>query len=408
MVSAVDRAVSAPMESRYRPGWLFSPGADLSILGVPAAVTLAAMGIAVAGGRSLSGADAYAVWISQFILGNSTHVILTFLLLATRRDMLHATRGQARIVVAGSIVTFAVALAAFLATHSWLYLWADFALAIALLFATHHALSQVKGLWSLYNLRGKSFGVPPPSDAERRAQRLFVPLALLLVMIRYLFVPKAPDASFPFIQAIPGMEAVLPFPVTAGLLAVWFVFAGTLLHALLSGSGPKSYPKLVYLGTHSLGVTAMLVSPAWGAVFTSGVHGLEYYFLSARMLRPTAGEKGVRLGARLVWPAVVVAPLPLFAVGVVNAPFTAFLGLSAYAAAFPVARLVLNAVVMAHYFADAFIYRFRIPEVRRVALTRLGFEVPEAPPAVLSGWSGKPSGSPRPRTSAVARADGVR
>jgi hypothetical protein len=28
---------------------------------------------------------------------------------------------------------------------------------------------------------------------------------------------------------------------------------------------------------------------------------------------------------------------------------------------------------MAHYFADAFIYRFRIPEVRRVALTRLGF-----------------------------------
>ena len=33
----------------------------------------------------------------------------------------------------------------------------------------------------------------------------------------------------------------------------------------------------------------------------------------------------------------------------------------------------LNGVVMAHYFADAFIYRFRIPEVRTVALRRLGF-----------------------------------
>jgi hypothetical protein len=29
--------------------------------------------------------------------------------------------------------------------------------------------------------------------------------------------------------------------------------------------------------------------------------------------------------------------------------------------------------VMAHYFADAFIYRFRIPRVRKVALARLGF-----------------------------------
>jgi hypothetical protein len=37
------------------------------------------------------------------------------------------------------------------------------------------------------------------------------------------------------------------------------------------------------------------------------------------------------------------------------------------------ARLALNGVVLAHYFADAFIYRFKIPEVRKVALRRLGF-----------------------------------
>jgi hypothetical protein len=30
-------------------------------------------------------------------------------------------------------------------------------------------------------------------------------------------------------------------------------------------------------------------------------------------------------------------------------------------------------VVLAHYFADALIYRFRIPSIRRVMLRRLGF-----------------------------------
>jgi hypothetical protein len=35
--------------------------------------------------------------------------------------------------------------------------------------------------------------------------------------------------------------------------------------------------------------------------------------------------------------------------------------------------MLVNATVLAHYCADAFIYRFRIPGVRKVALARLGF-----------------------------------
>jgi hypothetical protein len=38
------------------------------------------------------------------------------------------------------------------------------------------------------------------------------------------------------------------------------------------------------------------------------------------------------------------------------------------------ALMLVNACVLAHYCADAFIYRFRIPGVRKVALARLGFE----------------------------------
>jgi hypothetical protein len=33
---------------------------------------------------------------------------------------------------------------------------------------------------------------------------------------------------------------------------------------------------------------------------------------------------------------------------------------------------VTNAIVLAHYFADAFLYRFRIQKVREVTLGRLG------------------------------------
>ncbi len=33
----------------------------------------------------------------------------------------------------------------------------------------------------------------------------------------------------------------------------------------------------------------------------------------------------------------------------------------------------MNACVLAHYASDAFIFRFRIPGVRKVALARLGF-----------------------------------
>jgi hypothetical protein len=70
---------------------------------------------------------------------------------------------------------------------------------------------------------------------------------------------------------------------------------------------------------------------------------------------------------------MILAMLPLLVVGLGNAPFSAALGLGAFAPAFAIGRVALNAVVMAHYCADALIYRFRIPEVRHVALARLGF-----------------------------------
>jgi hypothetical protein len=362
---------------RFTAAWLFSRRTDLLILGVPAVATLIAAIVGLSRGGDALGERAYAAWVAQFIFGNTTHVILTYLLLGARRDMLHATSGQARTVVVGSIVTFAVTFGMLWLTGRTFPVWSEFGVAIVAIFATHHTVSQAKGLWSLHNLRGKAAGLPPPGARERGAQQAFVPLALALVMIRALFVPKSRGAMFPFIQAVPGLEAVLPFAVTYALLAVWLAFAvyalSTLTRSALPPDPRVSGPKLLYVGTHMAGVALTILAPPWGVIFTSGIHGLEYYAITARMLRPTAAEPEARLSRALVVPAMAGIMLPIFVVGVGAAPFAAVLGLGGYASLFGALRIGVNGVVVAHYFADAFIYRFRIPEVRRVALERLGF-----------------------------------
>jgi hypothetical protein len=88
------------------------------------------------------------------------------------------------------------------------------------------------------------------------------------------------------------------------------------------------------------------------------------------MLAPTAAEPASKLTAALCWPAMLAAMSPILVVGAVANPWRP-LELPQGVLAWSVS--VVNAVVLAHYCADAFIYRFRIPGVRKVALARLGF-----------------------------------
>ncbi len=114
--------------------------------------------------------------------------------------------------------------------------------------------------------------------------------------------------------------------------------------------------------------TVELVSPAWGVVMQGGIHGIEYYLLTRKMLAPLPTERRSRLTAALCWPAMIAAMSPILLVGIVANPFAPLpLNLGSWA------LMLVNACVLAHYAADAFIYRFRIPGVRRVALARLGF-----------------------------------
>ena len=368
---------------RSEEPWLFSARVDVSLLLVPALVTLLSVWLAGTTGEGVDGySRALGRWASQYLLFNGTHVILTFLLVGVRRELLHTTPSQARLLVGGSAGVFALCLA---------LLWyageraprLNLLLSAAIhLLAAHHTLSQVKGLWALHGLKARVVGGPSLSEAERRLQRVFVPLALVLLMVRTLAVPMTgAPGDFPLVNVGQTEGGALPHATTWLLLAVWAVYAG-LLGAALRGPSGTSGPRRLYVLGHVVVVAVYLVWPAWGVVLSAGIHGLEYFFLTGRMLEPTAREPTARLRGGAVWAAMLGVMLPLLLVGLAHSPFVPLADTATGGAAtrfllrqeplWSLGVTVMNAIVLAHYFADAFLYRFRIPRVREVTLGRLG------------------------------------
>jgi hypothetical protein len=278
-------------------------------------------------------------------------------------------------VIIGSLVTFVLAIAVVQLVVSYAPFWGGFPLAVIGIFGTHHRLSQAKGIWSLYNLRAAGLGMPSPAPIERTLQQNWTSVGLIAVMTAWLFTPSGPDRLFPFLQAIPNEPAFLPYSVSYALAVVWTIFGFATVYSIGRAS-ERNWPKTLHVTSHVLAVTLAILSPPWGAIVWGSIHGLEYYFLSARMMRAREGDSFAGPGSWLGHPLlitllVVVSMLPLFWVGLGRAPFSIEFGSRAGASH---AVIVVNALVVAHYFADAFIYRFRIPSVRKVMLARLGFE----------------------------------
>ena len=309
------------------------------------------------------------VWGAGYLLGNTSHVLLTFLLLGTRGDMARAAPGQARTLALGSSLVFAAA--AFLMWRTTNDVTLRLLLTTSVgVFAVHHTVSQAKGFWALYSLRGTRAGLPAPGARERELQKLFVPLSLLLIAVKWTLVGQIPQAfSGPYFNVNPGSPAVLPYALTYALLAAWLVYVTMLLRALVSYERVNG-AKLAYLGAQCSVITIELFAPGWGITLGGGIHGLEYYLLTRRMLAPTQAEKSSKLTAALCVPAMIAAMSPILVVGALSNPWLPLWPFGDVASAW--AGNLVMACVLSHYFADAFIYRLRIPSVRAVVLGRLG------------------------------------
>jgi hypothetical protein len=222
-------------------------------------------------------------------------------------------------------------------------------------------------------------GITAPAPLERRLQQWFVPVMLTLVLVRLFFVAESPrPGDTPYLDIDQGTP--LPHGAMAVLLTVWLGYFGLLFRPLLR-SGTASGPKVLYLLTVAVATGLTLVAPSWGNVMLPSLHGLEYYLLSARMLEPREGDPPSRVSRAWVWPLMVLSMLPLLALGVVHLVIAGpSHGTVSAAAADLKSHVVLRGlttlslgVVLAHYFSDALIYRFRLPSIRRVMLRRLGF-----------------------------------
>ena len=287
--------------------------------------------------------------------------------------MLRATPSQGRGIVIGSVVTFVLAFAMFWLTRRSIPELLHFGTAVAICFATHHTLSQVRGFWSLYSMRVRAAGGQSIDSLERTMFSCFVPVGLSLILIRWFFIAGSEASSAPFFPVAPQVEAPLPYWFWKVLAAVWLAYGFVLLVSLKpQRQGRAGAAKVAYVCAHMVAISLAIASPIWGAVLSGSLHGLEYVFLCTRMLyRASDDEQG--LANRWVVVAVILSMLPLFAVGLTTLPFLPAGMKIEYRSQFDVALITLNSLVLAHYFADACIYRFRVPAIRAAALRRLRF-----------------------------------
>jgi hypothetical protein len=390
--SVLSAAPATPAEApsgplAFRGLWLFSSRADAAFLGLPLLLTAVAATVSLlATGGASAQSHRLAMWTAQNLLGSGTHVVLSFLLMAVHRDVLTADPRQPRALLAGS----GAALVATGAGFFFLY-YADrtaYAYTAAILFGVfgmHHMLAQHKGFWSLHGLRGSQAGLPATSPRERQLMQVYVPLMLTLTLTRLLFIPDSAEAdAAPFLNV--GQGVLLPHGTLGLLIAVWLGYFLVLFRTLMR-SGQLSGPKLLYLLSVAIVTGLLLVAPPWGNVMLLAMHGLEYFMITARMLEPRPGDAPSRYGRAWIWPLMALSMLPLLALGVVDGFILGTVyGTTAPAslAAHPLLRVCITlglGVVLAHYVADAFIYRFRIPGIRKVMLRRLGFGPPGSPRA---------------------------
>jgi hypothetical protein len=348
-----------------KSAWLYSRPVDLAVILVPLLVCAATFATERLRGLGAAGNErGVATFITQMVLGNSTHVILTFLALGVRRDLLSPTPGQKGILLGGSAATFAGSFVLLYLTSLVYSRWVELGFTITYIFAQHHRLSQTKGVWALYSLRAKQ----APDALERKVQSISVPLGLVLLVARILLVPREQVGSFAVLTPIPGEPAPLPFAAVYVLMAPAAVLSVVGIHALFRAKA--STPKKIYVIANFAIVLLMIYQPIYGALITGGVHGLEYFLITSRLLRSREGDR-FRVGRAGSWALILaaIAPLVLLATlaGAFSAPEITQLK------SVRIGYVILNSITMAHYFGDAFMFRLRIPEVRRVVLRRLGF-----------------------------------
>lgn len=365
---------ASPAAWRYtRPFWVISPAVDLLFLLVP--LTYVALGVTF----TLPALLTYGLLpiaalnvFTEIIFGGTSHIGVTFLLLKNRALRQALPGGLLRVLGPALLLCAAGPVAMVLLAHHLQAQALPIAIAFVGFFAVHHNLAQCRGFFVIYEGRLVRDGAPAGDPDTRRLVELYLVLTLGSVWLSWFCTPGGIAAPWLMVET---------WAIGGPALALFGLGVAIMVHLLRRPV--RSVPQLLYMVRLLLYPVALVVSPFILFAGLSAAHGVEYFALSATLLRRRAGEG--RPGRR---PVVQVVLLILAAclpglVFVLSQPrfrvqaLADLVGYSALGAPVVLERIFLPLTglwvgfSLAHYYLDRHLFRFRYPALRAAVLPYL-------------------------------------
>ena len=229
-------------------------------------------------------------------------------------------------------------------------------LAFVGLFDTYHFASQDRGFLSIYRHRaGQDAAV---ARRDNRLMRAVIPWMALNTL-------GAPDAAYWIDIGLLGQQwpATLPdwvFPASHGVLLLLII--DVVQGELRRPEGPH-WPKLGFMASALCSYALIPVTPLLGYVAARVHHGATYLGLSRHMVRHLSEADKFR-GRLLPWIAGGSLKRYVGVMAVVALPLSIIMAFGGQLQGSRVAMAFVLLVTFHHYFVDAFIWRFKRPEIR--------------------------------------------
>ena len=224
------------------------------------------------------------------------------------------------------------------------------------LFDTYHFASQDRGFLSIYRHR---------RDQDDKAARRDNRLMRMVIPWMALNTLGAPDAAY---WADIGLyHQQWPVTLPDWVFSASHVLLGALCLDVLQGElrspGGPHWAKLAFMASALISYALIPVTPIMGYIAARVHHGATYMGLSRHMVRRLSADG--HFGDRLL-PWIAGGGLLRFIgmMGLVALPLSAVMALGGQLQGSSVAMGVVLVVTFHHYFIDAFIWRFRRPEVK--------------------------------------------
>ena len=324
---------------------------------VSAAIVLLA---AILGGfPRVTHADSGLIGISGLLVAtflSTPHFVATIWLVIGNDALRHATPDKGRRFRIANVVfilcMLPILLAASQRTDSMLVL-----LAFVGLFDTYHFASQDRGFLSIYRHR-----VGQSDVFARRDNRLF----RMIIPWMALNTLGAPDAAYWVDIGLIGQQWPFALPdwvFPASHLVVLVLLIDVLQGELRRPEGPH-WAKLGFMASALCSYALIPITPLLGYVAARVHHGATYLGLSRHMVNRLSADQQFR-GRLLPWIAGGSLVRYVAMMGIVALPLSAIMALGGQLQGSRLAMAFVLLVTFHHYFVDAFIWRFRRPEIRK-------------------------------------------